>query len=141
MKKVRLKTSSKYLSIQSGFEWNEIPNFSIITGVNGVGKTQLLQILKGEEFKDFSIYDEEGNSTKFVLASSHRQNLTIGGLIEYRMNHGDGSQDLRNERPEVERTSPLAVVLNLILIRFYKNKTMDKCPRLKEISRLQIVTN
>ena len=75
MKKVHLKTNSKYLSIQTGFEWNEIPNFSIITGVNGVGKTQLLQILKGDIFKDFSIYDEEGNPTKFVLASSHRQNL------------------------------------------------------------------
>lgn len=84
MKKVRIKTNSEYLSIQAGFEWNNIPNLSIITGVNGVGKTQLLQILKGERFKDFSICDEGGNSTQFILASSHRQNLSIDGLIEYR---------------------------------------------------------
>lgn len=99
MKKVRLKTNSKYLSIQPGFEWNGIPNFSIITGINGVGKTQLLQILKGEKFKDFSICDEDNNSTKFVLASSHRQDLTINGLIEYRkqeMNRKAQQKELQN---------------------------------------------
>ena len=83
MKKLQLKVNSKYLSIQEGFEWKDIPNFSIITGVNGIGKTQLLQILKAERFKDFSIYDEEGNISRFFLASSHRQNLSIDGLLDY----------------------------------------------------------
>ena len=89
MKKLQLKVNSKYLSIQEGFEWKDIPNFSIITGVNGIGKTQLLQILKAERFKDFSIYDEEGNISRFFLASSHRQNLSIDGLIEYRKQEMD----------------------------------------------------
>lgn len=89
MKKVRLKVNSNYLSIQAGFEWNEISNFSIITGVNGIGKTQLLQILKAERFKDFSIIDEEGYSSRFILASSHRKDLSIDGLIEYRKQEMD----------------------------------------------------
>lgn len=30
------------------FTWNDIPSFAIITGVNGIGKTQLVQLLKDE---------------------------------------------------------------------------------------------
>lgn len=84
MSTINIRVNKRYLSIQEGFEWNSIPSFAIITGVNGVGKTHLLQILNGSRFKDLSIYDEDGNSYRFVLAYSHRKDLSINGLIEYR---------------------------------------------------------
>lgn len=49
MKTINLKVTDIYKSIPSGFTWNNIPPFSIITGVNGAGKTQLLEILKGTD--------------------------------------------------------------------------------------------
>lgn len=39
-----IKFDGKYKSITS-FEWNDIPNFAIITGPNGVGKSQLLELI------------------------------------------------------------------------------------------------
>ena len=45
MDKISLKLNQRYKSLQEGFEWNDIPPFAVITGVNGVGKTQLLDEL------------------------------------------------------------------------------------------------
>lgn len=84
MSTINIRVNKRYLSIQEGFEWNNISSFAIITGINGVGKTHLLQILNADRFKDLSIYDKDGNSCRFVLAHSHRQDLSINGLIEYR---------------------------------------------------------
>lgn len=47
MENITLKLPKRYKSLQDGFEWNEIPAFAVITGVNGVGKTQLLEVIKG----------------------------------------------------------------------------------------------
>ena len=47
MDNISLKVTSRYKSLQEGFEWNNIPPFAVITGVNGVGKTQLLDVIKG----------------------------------------------------------------------------------------------
>lgn len=46
MNNINLKLLSRYKSLQQGFEWNAIPSFAVITGVNGVGKTQLLKMIK-----------------------------------------------------------------------------------------------
>jgi AAA15 family ATPase/GTPase len=35
-------TSGSYKSIKAPFSWDNIPLFSVITGENGSGKTQLL---------------------------------------------------------------------------------------------------
>ena len=40
MNNISLKLDQRYKSLQEGFEWNDIPPFAVITGVNGVGKTQ-----------------------------------------------------------------------------------------------------
>lgn len=41
---MNIKFSNKYKSI-TPFEWLEIPKFSVITGPNGTGKSQLLQLI------------------------------------------------------------------------------------------------
>lgn len=42
MESLRLKDQYQALS---AFEWEEIPRLAIITGMNGVGKTQLLELI------------------------------------------------------------------------------------------------
>ena len=56
MKKVTLKINDTYKSIPSGFIWTDIPQFAIITGVNGVGKSQLLEILNRKDKNKALIY-------------------------------------------------------------------------------------
>lgn len=43
--KISLVLHQRWLSLQEGFKWENIPMFSIITGVNGVGKSHLLYFL------------------------------------------------------------------------------------------------
>lgn len=62
MDKISLKLTSRYKSLQEGFEWNEIPSFAVITGVNGVGKTQLLEVIKGRGERT----DNRGRATQIV---------------------------------------------------------------------------
>src|SRR5687768_14116394 len=42
--KLSIKFDNKFKSI-TAFEWNDIPNFAVITGINGTGKSQLLQLI------------------------------------------------------------------------------------------------
>lgn len=41
---LRIKFEGKFKSITT-FEWNEIPSFAVITGINGTGKSQLLELI------------------------------------------------------------------------------------------------
>lgn len=82
--------------MQEGFEWNNIPSFAVITGVNGVGKTQLLEVIKGWSERP----DKHGRSKQIVreITSSRgpenlifsentsQQGLSLNGLIEYVQN-------------------------------------------------------
>lgn len=45
MQNINIKLQKQFLSLQEGFEWNNIPMFSVITGINGAGKTHLLKLL------------------------------------------------------------------------------------------------
>lgn len=62
MDNISLKLTTRYKSLQEGFEWNDIPPFAVITGVNDVGKTQLLEVIKGRSEKP----DGRGFYTKIV---------------------------------------------------------------------------
>ena len=68
---MNIKINKTYLSIQEGFEWKEIPSFAIITGINGVGKTQLLNALRGrdEQNRTLNVFcqitDEDGHDYKY----------------------------------------------------------------------------
>lgn len=82
MENINIKTTASYLSIQKGFEWNDIPQFAIITGVNGAGKTHLLSVMKDE--KKIDVTDSFGTIKRLFL--SIKNDLSIDGLIRYKNN-------------------------------------------------------
>ena len=92
MKTINLKVTDIYKSIPSGFTWNNIPPFSIITGVNGAGKTQLLEILKGSDNNGMplntsaEITDENSVFTTLIIPSPQTRSNSISGLLSYFQN-------------------------------------------------------
>ena len=55
----KIKIQQTYKSIPNGLEWNDIPNFAIITGKNGSGKSQLLEQIKVQKnWVDISCSDK-----------------------------------------------------------------------------------
>lgn len=82
MENINIKTTTTYLSIQEGFEWIGIPQFAIITGVNGAGKTHLLKLLQDSKVVD--IFNNDGKIVDLVLSTPTMQTLSIDGLIMYK---------------------------------------------------------
>lgn len=106
MNTINIKLNKEYKSLQEGFEWNNIPMFSIITGVNGVGKTHLVTKLRGSgslptsnrpATTTITITNKEG--VKISLSQSQNpKNNNINALIDYYKN-----ADKRKEK-EIELT-------------------------------------
>ena len=82
MENINIKTTTTYLSIQEGFEWIGIPQFAIITGVNGAGKTHLLKLLQDSKVVD--IFNNDGKIVDLVLSIPTIQTLNLDGLIAYK---------------------------------------------------------
>lgn len=106
MNKISLKLLSQYKSLQEGFEWNDIPSFAVITGVNGVGKTQLLEVIKGKAIIQNSrgsylnitreISSQNGLENLIFNEDTVQKGLTLNGLIEYKKNGDQRLVSLRN---------------------------------------------
>lgn len=106
MDNISLKLTYRYKSLQEGFEWKDIPPFAVITGVNGVGKTQLLEVVKGRSERT----DNRGRAIQIVreIASSRgpenlifsentsQRGLSLNGLIEYVQNADQRLLVIRN---------------------------------------------
>ena len=106
MDNISLKLTYRYKSLQEGFEWKDIPPFAVITGVNGVGKTQLLEVVKGRSERT----DNRGRAIQIVreIASSRgpenlifsentsQRGLSLNGLIEYVQNADHRLLEIRN---------------------------------------------
>lgn len=106
MDNISLKLTTRYKSLQEGFEWKDIPPFAVITGVNGVGKTQLLEVVKGRSERT----DNRGRAIQIVreIASSRgpenlifsentsQRSLSLNGLIEYVQNADQRLLVIRN---------------------------------------------
>lgn len=106
MDKISLKLSSRYKSLQEGFEWSDIPPFAVITGVNGVGKTQLLEVIKGRSERpdsrgiipqiDREIISSSGPENLIFSENTSQRGLSLNGLIEYVKNSDQRLVELRN---------------------------------------------
>lgn len=82
---IDIKVNERYMAIQSGFEWNAIPSFAVLTGVNGVGKTQLLNMLRNQLNPVYnSLYSGSGEYAPIIMSSSVNPDLSIDGLIKYK---------------------------------------------------------
>lgn len=61
-----LKASANYKNIKTGFQWDNIPQFAVITGENGSGKTALLEqidlISNGNTTKNRQIFNIQTSS-------------------------------------------------------------------------------
>ncbi len=84
MQPINSKFNTEYLSIPEGFEWNDIPGFAIVTGVNGAGKTQMLNAMQGADAADISLSHKDGTEAKLILAADINQFLNLEGLIQYK---------------------------------------------------------
>ena len=106
MDNISLKLTSRYKSLQEGFEWNDIPAFAVITGVNGVGKTQLLEVIKGRSERPDShgrtlqiirdISTSKGPENLIFSENASQKGLSLNGLIEYVHNSDQRLLSLRN---------------------------------------------
>ena len=93
MDNISLKLTTRYKSLQEGFEWKDIPTFAVITGVNGVGKTQLLEVIKGRSERPDNrgiipqivreITSSNGPENLIFSENTTQRGLTLNGLIEY----------------------------------------------------------
>lgn len=98
MENISLKLNQRYKSLQQGFEWNDIPAFAVITGVNGVGKTQLLEVIKGRNERPDNhgrtkqiareIISSRGPENLIFSENTSQRGLSLNGLIEY-VHNGD----------------------------------------------------
>ena len=106
MENITLKLPNRYKSLQDGFEWKDIPPFAVITGVNGVGKTQLLEAIKGHSNRGGHMGNIP-NITREITSSSGPVNLifsedttqsglSLNGLIEYVKNSDQRLLTIRN---------------------------------------------
>lgn len=136
MNNISLKLLKGYKSLQEGFEWNDIPSFAVITGVNGVGKTQLLEVIKGRveisnsrgSFRNIdrdvsSIY---GPVNLVFSENTTQKGLTLNGLIGYSK---DGDQRLSIQKNLDKNISDLQ---NLIInCHRQQSQTRDSVIRLQ----------
>ena len=104
MDNISLKLTYRYKSLQEGFERKDIPPFAVITGVNGVGKTQLLEVVKGRSertdnrVRAIQIVRETASSRgpESLFFSENQRGLSLNGLIEYVQNADQRLLVIRN---------------------------------------------
>ena len=144
MNKISIVLNDSWLSLQNGFEWNNIPRLSIITGVNGIGKSHLVRLFKNEinvERNQYStmqatlpisadkmlkrnwkIVDSETGEDYTLVIPKKGENLSFGGFIEYFNNMSKRLGVLENLKTQMQNS--LSYKQNLV----NKLQSMSICP-------------
>ena len=136
MEKISLKLPKRYKSLQDGLEWNDIPSFAVITGVNGVGKTQLLEALKGRGSKPSNrgsipnivreITSASGPVNLIFSDNIAQSGLSLNGLIDYVKNSDQRLVTLRNLDHDITTYQN-----SIRTLREQVSRTTDKVERLR----------
>lgn len=140
MENITLKLTERYKSLQGGFEWNDIPPFAVITGVNGVGKTQLLEVIKGQSERpdnrgvisqiDREISSPSGPENLIFSENTYQRELTLNGMIEYMKNNDQRLVQLRNLDKEISNYN-----------NYIKNTLYQLSLTNEKVERLQLENN
>lgn len=133
---ISLKLLTRYKSLQAGFEWRDIPPFAVITGVNGVGKTQLLEVIKGRSDEpdrqglihsiNREITSLSGHANLVFSENTTKRKLSLNGLIDYVKNSDQRLVELRKLDKQIN-----AFQNNIARWRSQISQTKDKVERLR----------
>ena len=142
MNNISLKLDQRYKSLQEGFEWNDIPPFAVITGVNGVGKTQLLEVIKGRSDRPDNrgfipqiareITSSSGPENLIFSENTTQRGLSLNGLIEYVKNSDQRLVELRNLDQQVRNYQ--GYINNSL---YQRSQTSDRVEQLQIDSNIQ----
>lgn len=142
MDRISLKLTERYKSLQQGFEWNDIPSFAVITGVNGVGKTQLLEVINGRSNGPDShgrtpqivreIYSSKGPENLIFSDNASPRSLSLNGLIEYIKNSDQRLINIRNIDQYIRNCQS-----NISRYRQRYSQTTDRVERLQLDNHIQ----
>lgn len=143
MNNISLKLDQRYKSLQEGFEWNDIPPFAVITGINGVGKTQLLEVIKGRSDRPDNrgfipqiareITSSSGPENLIFSENTTQRGLSLNGLIEYVKNSDQRLVELRNLDQQVRNYQDY---INNSL--YQRSQTSDRVEQLQIDSNIQV---
>lgn len=140
MDNISLKLTYRYKSLQEGFEWKDIPSFAVITGVNGVGKTQLLEVIKGRSERTDNrgrikqivreITSSKGPENLIFSENTSQRGLSLNGLIEYVQNGDRRLVTIKN------------IEQDLINLQNNINNVQQQLPQITDkVTRLQLENN
>lgn len=142
MDRISLKLTERYKSLQQGFEWNDIPSFAVITGVNGVGKTQLLEVINGRSNGPDShgrtpqivreITSSRGPENLIFSDNASPRTLSLNGLIEYIKNSDQRLINIRNIDQYIRNCQS-----NISRYRQRYSQTTDRVERLQLDNNIQ----
>lgn len=83
MELISLELISEWKSLQRGFKWENISSLSIITGINGAGKTHLIELLNNLDDRFVSLTSASEENIILSLPSKQKSSGNILELIEY----------------------------------------------------------
>ncbi|CAF0847940.1 unnamed protein product [Brachionus calyciflorus] len=132
-----METIENYIpSYFKGFEWTSIPNFSLITGKNGIGKSKLLKLIR-YKLNKYSLSDIQlsiSESGKLLSFKNSLQNTTCYQSsnqdqikkIKCHLVHFDGNfHDLKGEKYDENERNTLAENKEIHFFKIQNDKISD----------------
>lgn len=153
MKKISLKLNQDYKSFSNGFEVNMEGDLVILSGLNGSGKTQIIDILRGRKPEnqnkkiDRTVFSEnESLSTEDIVHKSFRDYSSIDNVAESSVTGSLGAKNnlwnwYRNNELDYESDSlnghrQVAKEVKKLLIAKYGQAKFDN----KNISQSELIS-
>lgn len=104
MSTINIKFNKPFRSIQTGFEWSNVPMLAIITGVNGAGKTHLIDTLNQSSQNKYTTITEVNSSETRLVLPQNSNNFSYDGLVHY---FNDMPNRLNQEKVQLQAINSL----------------------------------